>query len=141
MSDAAGQALKSHLLRERVLEIIKNALGYRRSNWWWANSVTVKLAPPSVALHIEYCSIGSQADTELVRESLSSARGQILAAAGEAFSSFHISLSDGRQASRASFEQWASESACSDDDDHNPNWPSKTGQPSGGGRGNNPPRR
>jgi len=28
-----------------------------------------------------------------------------------------------------------------DDDDHdaNPNWPSKTGNPSGGGRGNNPP--
>lgn len=28
-----------------------------------------------------------------------------------------------------------------DDDDMNPNWPSKTGNPSGGGRGNNPPRR
>ncbi|MDO4682451.1 MAG: hypothetical protein Q4B17_06630 [Lautropia sp.] len=23
---------------------------------------------------------------------------------------------------------------------HNPNWPSKTGNPSGGGRGNNPPK-
>lgn len=34
---------------------------------------------------------------------------------------------------------------CMDDDedcyDENPNWPSKTGNPSGGGRGNNPPRR
>lgn len=25
-------------------------------------------------------------------------------------------------------------------DPHNPNWPSKTGNPSGGGRGNNPPK-
>lgn len=28
-----------------------------------------------------------------------------------------------------------------DDDDRNPNWPSRTGNPSGKGRGNNPPRR
>lgn len=31
------------------------------------------------------------------------------------------------------------QSLCDDDDDSNPNWPSKTGNPSGGGRGNNPP--
>ena len=32
--------------------------------------------------------------------------------------------------------------SCADDDDDlgNPNWPSKTGKPSGGGRGNNPPK-
>lgn len=28
-----------------------------------------------------------------------------------------------------------------DDEDENPNWPSRTGNPSGGGRVNNPPRR
>lgn len=25
-------------------------------------------------------------------------------------------------------------------DQNNPNWPSRTGEPSGGGRGNNPPK-
>lgn len=41
------------------------------------------------------------------------------------------------------YTAWAA-GACDEDsweDDFNPNWPSKKGNPSGGGRGNNPPRR
>ncbi len=46
----------------------------------------------------------------------------------------------------SSYTPWPEEAtgACDEDswdDSFNPNWPSKTGNPSGGGRGNNPPRR
>lgn len=143
MSDAASEALKAYLAREKVREIVEKAVRRTRSDWW-PNSITVELAAPSVTVNIEYTCIGLRTDTEIVRKSLEITRDSILAAAGDGFGSLNIFLSDGRQAERACFEAWAREGACSDegdDDDRNPNWPSKTGRPSGGGRGNNPPRR
>ena len=122
---------------------VENAVRRTRSGSWWANSMMVRLVSPSVTVHIGYTCIGSRADTEIVRKSLEDERKQILAAAGDAFSALHVFLSDYRGAARASLEASGSEGVCSGDDDdydRNPNWPSKTGRPSGGGRGNNPPR-
>ena len=69
------------------------------------------------------------------------AREAILRAAGPSFTSLWISV--GKETPFCGLISFPIGSADDDGDidDRNPNWPSKTGNPSGGGRGNNPPRR
>lgn len=128
---SSEQHFKGKKLKAAIEEALKPLLGHPD---WNPYSLDVNIAGSTLAISVSSRHLAYSKKTSEAYERILAMSQGLLDIAGAHRISIHFD--DGR------LPPYPQHGPCEDDDDDegNPNWPSKTGNPSGGGRGNNPPR-
>ncbi|WP_235014486.1 hypothetical protein [Billgrantia desiderata] len=126
---------KNKMLEDKVRGFVFSALKpIRRGSYEYSVGVEVELRNSDLIISLASMIFMSSAKSNDAKASIVEINEKLLAVSGAKRIIIHVGDGLPSYPQHSSFEG-------DDDDEWNPNWPSKTGKPSGKGRGNNPPRR